>query len=431
MKALKPFYVLCLMTFLILSGAANAEVSPGDVIDKSNWQSVEGHVPESVLNWVKNGDIVMNIGKLNYRPYEYAKAIVEDTFESNKGKYAIADDVIVDAATGKEPEFILGWPFPEIDPEDPEAGIKFIYNRQYLVLGYGNVSIPSLDFVFVDGEDGLVRKADMAYYQNPMDGWEKARNIPNPDSLLRYQMFKFQAPYDISGTALMTWRYLGDKRDVVFAYVPSIRRVRRLTPSNRSDAIIGSDACYDDAWGFDGKISDFEWKLIGNQEGFLPYLSEDVQPLIKPKPGVYQNDPSTKDIVYGYQKDGWTGAQWAPTNIIWVKRPMYILEGVSKDPYYNFGTTYLWMDAETGMALVKVIHDRSGEYWKTCLISGADFECKEDGKKMAIYSLQEFIDDRNNRATYVTAMGSKTPYIFGDEMDLNNYSLAGFAKFCK
>lgn len=432
MKIIKSLNPLLLTIFFIcLATTAGADVSPGDVVNKTNWESVKGSIPDSVLEWVKNGDIELNISKLNYSPGEYARAVVEKTFESNKGKYKLENDVIVEAATGKEPDFIEGYPFPEIDPNDPQAGTKFIYNRQYLILSYGNVAIPNLDFVFVDQKKGLVRKANMAYYQAPLDGWGKVRGIANPDNILRYQMFKFQAPYDISGTAQMSWRFRGAKRDVVLAYVPSIRRVRRLTPSNRSDAIIGSDGCYDDAWGYDGKISDFEWKIIDRKEGLLPYLSEDPQPLINPKPGVYQNDTSTKDIVYGYQKEGWTGAKWAPVNIIWVKRPIYVVEGKSKDPYYNFGVQYLWMDAESGMALLKVIHDRSGKYWKTNLISGAGFLCKEDGKKMEIYSLQEFVDDRTKRATYVTAMGSRTPYIFGDELDLNIFSLSGFARFCK
>jgi hypothetical protein len=160
LKTMKPLFWTILLIFA--AAASHAEVSPGDVVNKTNWQSVQGLVPDSVLNWVKNGDVELNISKLNYSPYDYAKAVVEKTFESNKGKYKIQNDVIVEASTGKEPEFVLGWPFPVIDPKEPDAAIKCIYNRQYLVLGYGNVAIPNLDFIFVDKTKGLVRTANMA-----------------------------------------------------------------------------------------------------------------------------------------------------------------------------------------------------------------------------------------------------------------------------
>ena len=49
---------------------ASADVVPGDVIDKSNWQKIEGLVPEPVLNWIKQGDSI-KIGELDYNPAEF------------------------------------------------------------------------------------------------------------------------------------------------------------------------------------------------------------------------------------------------------------------------------------------------------------------------------------------------------------------------
>ena len=46
-------------------------------------------------------------------------------------------------------------------------------------------------------------------------------------------------------------------------------------------------------------------------------------------------------MVYGYEKEGWQGGQWAPVNWLWVKKPVVILELKAKDPYYNYGIQHL------------------------------------------------------------------------------------------
>ena len=59
---------------------------------------------------------------------------------------------------------------------------------------------------------------------------------------MKDQITRANSPYDMAGTAVLTWRYRDPKaEDNSFAYVPAIRRVRRMTPANRSDAMMGSD----------------------------------------------------------------------------------------------------------------------------------------------------------------------------------------------
>ena len=90
---------------------ASADVVPGDVIDKSNWQKIEGLVPEPLLNWIKQGDSI-KIGELDYNPAEFYAPAITQSLAENVGKYALnQDDVIVGVKTGKLPEFIVGIPF--------------------------------------------------------------------------------------------------------------------------------------------------------------------------------------------------------------------------------------------------------------------------------------------------------------------------------
>ena len=53
--------------FLALTAApVCADVVPGETIDKSNWQKVEGLLPDPVLNYVKKGDYIIR-GDQPYR----------------------------------------------------------------------------------------------------------------------------------------------------------------------------------------------------------------------------------------------------------------------------------------------------------------------------------------------------------------------------
>lgn len=407
-----------------------ADVSPGDVIDKTNWQAVQDMVPEPILEWLKAGEIVLNIDQTDYDPAEFANAHVFKSLEANRGKFALKDDQIVEVKTGQVPQFIEGLPFPEIKPDDLQAGAKLMYNRLYRTNSVGNLQIPVWELHWLT-KKGLSRKASASYYQYPFDGYSGARDYENPKGLQRYQIYKFHEPYDIAGTAQMAWRYKSKDRDNVFGFLPSIRRVRRLTPANRSDGILGSDAVYDDAWGFDAKVSDFEWKVVRKQMGLIPYHSKEPQLLVKHPRAGYTTSDTFKDLVWGYDDPNWKGAAWFPTNIIWVKRPIYVLEARSKDPYYNLGVQYLWVDAETSMGMIKVMHDRAGKYWKTGLISDLGLSTSDGSVRFGIYRLQLFIDDRNKRATVIDTISSTNPWIFYGVVDPNIFSLAGFAKFSK
>ena len=122
---------------------ASADVAPGDLIDKSNWEKVEGLLPPSVLGWVKTGDIVVNVVELEYDPAEYMNPVAKASMEANKGKYDLdANLLFVDKATGKFPEYIEGIPFPSVDEKDPRAAAKLVYNRFYDGYSMGSIFLP-------------------------------------------------------------------------------------------------------------------------------------------------------------------------------------------------------------------------------------------------------------------------------------------------
>ena len=186
---------------------------------------------------------------------------------------------------------------------------------------------------------------------NFLDGQAPKYRQPNPMNLQSQFLGVALKPADLQGTASLSWRYRDpDKRDSVWAFVPALRRVRAVSPANRSDGYLGSDISGDDGFFFDGKPEDFEWKLIGKRDGLRivdPNAINGPVP-IKPFPGggwttlTDLNPPS-----YGYRTQGWTGLAWAPTDAALAKRPMWVIEAVPRDKYYLYGRIELWIDAET------------------------------------------------------------------------------------
>ena len=84
---------LVAVAFIILP--ASADVAPGDKIDQSNWQKIEGLVAAPVLDYVKKGEYILNIGELNFEPAWEAKFL--EASKANAGKYDIdADGGVID-----------------------------------------------------------------------------------------------------------------------------------------------------------------------------------------------------------------------------------------------------------------------------------------------------------------------------------------------
>jgi len=422
--------MLCL-TFLCLSPTAFAEIAPGTVIDKTNAEEAQGLVPDPVLNWVKKGDGTMTVGELPYDLNDFLPPPALENMEANKGKYGVdADGLIVDLKTGKLPEFISGLPFPEIDLEDPDVASKIMYNKHFYTYASGNAQVP-FQVSWVGLKTGFEREIIMDYWTYALDGYPPAKEESNPENVEMHSLIIALAPFDIKGTNILLWRYRDAKLDSTFAYVPAIRRVRRMSPANRSDAFLGTDFCVDDAWGYGGKINAFNWKVIKKVDQLLPVYPGKPLKLVKNDAGEWATVNEGQNITYGYQKEGFQGVPWWPQEIIYVKRPTYILECSAKDKYYNYGPQQLWVDAGCYTPTYKVISDRSGAYWKVEWQSIGGISNADGSYRFAGLANMMAFDDRSEHACVLVLYNPKNSSRYGAEHDRNDFSLGGFQKLCK
>ncbi len=332
--------------------------------------------------------------------------------------------------TGKPPEHIVGLPFSKVDQNDPKSPVKIMYNTLYMQHLLGNLRFP-FQAIFV-GRSGFEREVGALWRQVAMDGYPGTAEVRNPDRIEKYSMLVVKKPFDLAGTAIMLWRYRDPRtQDSTFGYFPAIRRVRRMSPANRSDAFVGSDFTVDDANGYDGKITAFEWKLLRKQEMLAPVLSIQPVRIVQNDEGEWETTKSIRPVIYGYKQEGWQGASWAPTNLAWVKRPVYVLEMRPKDRYYNYGVQHLWVDAEIFGSVYKVIHDRSGKYWKTFLSSAMACTSASKGTRFISVATQQAVDDRTDHSTIIEDASRRNIWNYYADLDVNDFSLAGFQKFSK
>ncbi|MEW6439305.1 MAG: DUF1329 domain-containing protein [bacterium] len=435
-STLYPIFLagFCLCWLSCTARAALAEVKAGDMLDKNNWEDAGGLLPDAIVEWVKKGDVAMSVAELKYDPLEYLPAAAARSGEANKGKFEVnEDDLIVEKASGKVPEFIEGIPFPEseIRADDPKAGAKIMYNKYYHTYVVGNQLFP-FGTIWLSRDKGFEREVKCEWHQYPMVGFAERQSESNPDGIERYSLIRVLGPYDIAGTNILLNRFLGKAMDNTFAYVPAIRRVRQMSPANRSDSFIGCDGCVDDAWLFDGKVSAFRWKLLEKKEALLPFLSEEVLPLEKEADGSLLTGKGMKQIRYGYQDDNGAAAPWMAVNLVWVKRPVYVLEMEPKDPYYNYGVQYLWVDAQVNMMAVwKVIRDRSGAYWKTVFYSYGAFATADKAVRLIGGTSMIIVDDRTDHGTIIRFPEPENQWRYNAHLDRNDYTLGGFRKICK
>jgi len=335
------------------AGDDNASVAgqlkPGEVLGPDNWQQAEGLLPPEILKHYKNGEYVNKIYDWPVGKFKWDKEFLEST-ERNAGQLDVdARGTIVEKGSGKQPPFILGYPFPIIDPNDPNAGIKIFWNYIYNFWVNGNVHAQAqLNWV---NPTGLDRRTTQDVHFSFYDGQLERYRPQNPQNYSMQFLATAMTPTDLYGTTALTWRYRdSDKRDSNWVYVPALRRVRAVSPANRSDGFLGSDMSQDDGPFFDGKPEDFTWKLVGEREQYrlIDPLSLEGQSNAKwlPGGGWRAQWPSGMKTL-GYEEPTWKGYGWAPISFGLAKRKFWVVEATPKDKYYLYGRIELYIDKET------------------------------------------------------------------------------------
>jgi hypothetical protein len=332
--------LLCAAAAVTLAAPARADVQPGDIITKANVDKVKDLISPGVEWCVKHG-MAMKI--VPYKKVEWNKAFREAT-EKYSGQVKLAPDGR--SLTGH----VAGLPFPNIDPNDPQIALKIMWNFEYKPYATDDEDLRNFDSDTGPVSDSSPMQIERHFLLDHLRTlWYTARvyvdpkpAMPNPDGVrAKSSLHPILEPFDLKGVGETGIRYLSpDRQDDTWLYMPSLRRVRRLSSAQRSDALFGQDTDVDSYGGYAGQIPWFDWKYLGEKEIVASFHAEAF-------PVKYCEGAG--DFMFCDN---------------WEKRKVYVVEGVPRLPQYAYGKRLLFIDKETYLVAYTDISDRSGQLWK-------------------------------------------------------------------
>ena len=380
---------------LLNSPATGAELKPGDTLNQENWQEARGLMPDPVLRRFQDGSYQAKIIALPHTLGWGSK--FQTASEGNAGKFSVdAEDSLIDSTTQTYPAFLYGYPFPRIKPTDPGAAAKVMYNFSYTLMQADDADrFSNLHWVTPSALGRNIEfQGRILFYGSRLSG-----PIANPEATLRKGLISGVAPSEVYGVMTMEWVYLDPRKwNSLWAYLPETRRVRQLPPANGSESLFGSDLAHDDPYLFSGKVQYFTWKLISVQEALVPYTLPNPKPLRSADRGYLLENP--KDLlVMGWEKEGWKGKAWWPTNYNLVRRPVWVVEATAKDSQYAYSRQVLWIDQELYVGYYKEAYDKAGQLWRMLLNSVSIGQTSQGDFSLAQPDFTLSVDERRDRAT--------------------------------
>jgi hypothetical protein len=393
--------ILCSAFFaaapVFAQGSATDQQKPW-VLDANNHQLAKDLLPEVVLNRVKNGEYTYNVVPVDPDKFRalYSKKFWE-AGETNAGKYDVdaATCGLKEVSTGQMPSYFFGYPFPKIDPKDPQAACKMAWNFEAAnQMGNGQGATFTLNGIDATGE---FKRIKTFLHLNGYLG-RSAGPLDNPEGLRSVALSSVLEPQDVDGVGGLTKR-INDwtSQDKQWFFVPSTRRVRRVNAATRSDPVAGLDIFADDLNCYGGKVEYYRWKLIGEGNVLAGILSPD--PLIQKKVSESRWEVDIPYFKGAFETPGAKGAPWLVVeNLKMVPRPVWIIEGQSEDPYYNFGKVIMYMDKDMYRIWWKLVHNRAGEYFYNAMCAYHFSRNNDKDFNVVTPNMVVGVNDKTNRA---------------------------------
>jgi hypothetical protein len=375
-KAARFTVTLALVANLAMLGStpAPADVVPGDVITKLNVEKVEGMVAEGVKWAVING---MDMQIVPYQHIPMPKAYLAAT-----EKYGTQSSL---GPRNELLNWVAGKPFPIIDVNDPNVAPKIMYNFQNTHYFSDDLGLHLVDAdtgsLYVDANGNRhysVERHFVADWLRVLQFEGRLHHDPRPrfdnnsdETFRKSGLYPLIEPFDLKGVGGVSFRYQDlIRQDDTWLYLPFLRRVRRLSSAQRSDALFGQDIDVDSYGGYAGQIPWFDWKLLGEKPMLASLHGERLPP-----------EPCKKD-------GGMTFCE------VWEKRPsVYVIEGKPKVSNYAYSKRVIYVDKETNFIIYSDLFDQNGELWKVVMQSirtskrpnpNVDYEYEEP--RMFIYA---------------------------------------------
>jgi hypothetical protein len=252
-----------------------------------------------------------------------------------------------------------GQPFPleAIDcTGDPEAGAKIAWNFVRRWEGSGGKA--RFYYSYWDRGEELPlyyegRAAGVALAYRPEPQYEETQgDLFRNEKRYLANGPEVEAPFEARGIALLTYRYKSSygptskaKNDDTWVYVPQLRRVRRISSAQRTDAVSGTDFTLDDLFSFNGVVPQYSWECLGEMD------------LVAPMNSRVKGFPYERDHNFGPYGLSFADDVWELRHAIKIR----FLPNNADHPYHHKD---IYIDKETLEPLYSFAYDQKEELWK-------------------------------------------------------------------
>ena len=216
----------------------------------------------------------------------------------------------------------------------------------------------------------------------------------------------FTSPFDIAGTAFLILRYDDPRKaDDSWAYIPSLRRVRRISVEVKSDSLLGTDHTLEDFYGFNGRPLEHDWEYVGSTKILVVARSRN------------------RETVY-YGPNGWA------VKDDYALRLTDVMKQIPKRSNHPYSKKFIHVDRESGESYYANAFDKAGELWKVWQLTKVwsddavvqdrgnlavhgpiyNKEVTPPGTRFQLFQSINVVDLQNNRGTLVPCRGAEAPF---------------------
>ncbi len=267
--------ILVMAAFALFANVVSAQVQPDDVITPAKADKVKDLVSPGVYQRVKNG-LAMKI--VETQTIEWPPPYKAAT-EANASKASIGPDHRTISG------YVAGLPFPGIDPNDPDAAIKIIWNMQFRPVFTDDYDLRFADCDFgytkSGGQQGeALESIQVGHYAGyNLVGRTEVQPMPTDPDLQttgRYWLFALYpvlAPAELRGSGLIRHRFADPgKSDNIWAFTAGDRHVREIGEEMMNDPGGIGQWSPDHFAGFNAKVQNYDYKFLGHK-GMLASLN--------------------------------------------------------------------------------------------------------------------------------------------------------------
>ena len=340
-------------------------IQPGLKLDATNAAVASAVLPPEILTYLAAGDFSITVQETTNLPLR--QAFIDATLQHYRG-------VVV--GEGELQNYVAGQPFPVLQADDPQAGLKAAWNLRYRDQGDDAQMWATNSLLNSNGN--TERSQTFAFFSlYGMHRPDSAKNLPRWEKhgIYTKQYTRMLAPSDSEGNQILAVQPDNDflPHDQ-WAYDPKTRRTRKIvyTPyisPGRGVVLI------EDRSGFLGYIHAYDWKYLREQTVLTPGPIRASAPTWGGRGNWYLVDP-------------------------WELRRAVVVEATPKISHPLYSKRILYIDVQTSLPLFAFTYDHEGQHKRSFLVVARHPEFNPWGNKdwVAQIAAQGSIDYQLERA---------------------------------